>query len=172
MHSVWFSSTFCRVLKFLQTKEGGLNFWWEPILQEIWIIWLPLLCFNFKSSMDTISSSFIRFQCILHDSGILFAESWSFYKLKRGDLICGESQFCRKSVLFAPPPPLLFFNFKRFLDPNSWSLIRFECVLHGSGVLFSESLHFSKLKKRDLIPGGTNFVESLNYFVPASVFQF
>ena len=170
MHSVWFSSTFCRVLKFLQTKEGGLNFWWEPILQEIWIIWLPLLCFNFKSSMDTISSSFIRFQCILHDSGILFAESWSFYKLKRGDLICGESQFCRKSELFAPPP-LLYFNFKSFVDPNSLSFIRFQCILHGSGVLFWEFCNFYKWMRGYLISGGKPILrKSLNYLVAPFVF--
>ena len=103
MHSAWFRSTFLGVLKYLQIKEGGPNFWMEPILQKVWIIWSPLLYFNFKSFMDPNSSSFIRFQCILHDSGVLFSESWNFYKLKRGDLISGENQFCRKSELFGPP---------------------------------------------------------------------
>ena len=103
MHSAWFRSTFFRVLKFLQIKEGGPSFWWEPILQKVWIIWSPLLHFNFKSSKYPISSSFIRFQCILHDSGVLFSESWNFYKLKRGDLISVGNQFCRMSELFGPP---------------------------------------------------------------------
>ena len=103
MHSAWFGSTFLRVLKFLQIKEQGPNFWGEPILQKVWIIWSPLLYFNFKSFMDPNSSSFIRFQCILHDSGVLFSESWNFYKLKRGDLISWGNQFCRKSELFGPP---------------------------------------------------------------------
>ena len=103
MHSAWFRSTFLRALKFLQIKEGGPNFWGEPILQNVWIIWSPLLYFNFKSFMDPNSSSFIRFQCILHDSGVLFSESWNFYKLKRGDLISRGNQFCRKSELFGPP---------------------------------------------------------------------
>ena len=103
MHFVWFSSTFLRVFKFLQIKEGGPNFCGEPILQNVWIIWSPLLYFNFKSFVDPNSSSFIRFQCILHDSGVLFSESWNFYKLKRGDLISGGNQFCRKSELFGPP---------------------------------------------------------------------
>ena len=103
MNSAWFRSTFCRVSKFLKIKEGGANFWREPILQKVWIIWSPLLYFNFKSFTDPNSSSFIRFQCILHDSGVLFSESWNFYKLKRGDLISGGNQFCRMSELFGPP---------------------------------------------------------------------
>ena len=103
MHSAWFRSTFRRVLKFLQIKEGGPNFWGEPILQNVWIIWSPLLFFNFKSFVDPNSLSFIRFQCILHDSGVLFSESWNFYKLKRGDLISVGNQFCRMSELFGPP---------------------------------------------------------------------
>ena len=103
MHSWWFRSTFFRVLKFLQIKERGPNFWGEPILQNVWIIWSPLLYFNFKSFLDPNSSSFIRFQSILHEWGRLFWESWNFYKLKRGDLISGGNQFCRKSELFGPP---------------------------------------------------------------------
>ena len=103
MHSAWFRSTFLRALKFLQIKEGGPNFWGEPILQNVWIIWSPLLYFNFKSFLDPNSLSFIRFQCILHDSGVLFSESCNFCKLKRGDLIFWGNQFCRKSELFGPP---------------------------------------------------------------------
>ena len=119
MHSAWFRSTFLGVLKYLQIKEGGPNFWMEPILQKVWIIWSLLLYFNFRSFMDPNSSSFIRFQCILHDSGVLFSESWNFYKLKRGDLISGWNQLCRKSELLGSP--LFYFNFKRFMDPNSAS---------------------------------------------------
>ena len=103
MHCAWFKSTVHRVLKFLEIKDGGANVWGRPILQKVWIIWSPLLYFNFKSFMDPNSSSFIRFQCILHDSGVLFSESWNFYKLKRGDLISGGNQFCRMSELFGPP---------------------------------------------------------------------
>ena len=103
MHFVWFRSTSLRVFKFVQIKEGGPNFWGEPILQNVWIIWSPLLYFNFKSFLDPNSSPFISFQCILYDSGVLLSESWNFYKLKRGDLISGGKQFCRKSELFGPP---------------------------------------------------------------------
>ena len=103
MNFIWFRSTFLRVLKFLEIKESGPNFWGEPILQKVWIIWSPHLCFNFKSFMDPNFLSFIRFQCILHNLGVLFSESWDFYKSKTGDLISGENQFCRKSELFGLP---------------------------------------------------------------------
>ena len=69
---------------FYKLKWGGPNLWGEPILQNVWIIWFPLLYFNFKSFMDPNFSSLIRFQCIVHDSGVLFSESWNFYILKSG----------------------------------------------------------------------------------------
>ena len=102
MHSTWFRSTFLRVLKFLQIKEGGPNFSGELILLKVWVIWTPLMYLNFKSFADQNSSSFIRFQCILHDWGVLFSESWNFNKLKKRDLISGGNQFCRNSELFGP----------------------------------------------------------------------
>ena len=136
MHSAWFRSTFLRVLKFLQIKEGGPNFWGEPILQNVWIIWSPLLYLNLKSSMDRNSWSFIRFQFILHESGRLFWESWNFYKLKRGEPnFLGEPILQNVWIIWSP---LLYFKFKSFMGPNSSSLIRFQCILHDSGVLFSE----------------------------------
>ena len=103
MHCAWFRSTFLRALIFLQIKDGGANLWWEPILQNVWIIWSPLLYFNSKSFMEPNSLSLIRFLCIGYDTGVLLKEPWSFYKLKRGDLICGGNQFCRMSELFGPP---------------------------------------------------------------------
>ena len=119
MHSAWLRSSFVRVLKFLQVKEwgpsfwgepilqkvkeGGPNFWGEPILQRLWIIWSSLLYLKFKSFVDPISSSFVRFQCILHNWRVLLSESWNFYKLKKGDLVSGGDHFYRKSKLFGPP---------------------------------------------------------------------
>ena len=103
MHSAWLTSTFLRVFQFLQIKEGGPNFWDGPILRKVWIICSPLLYFNFKSFLDPNSLSFITFQCILHDSGVVFSESLNVYKVKRGDIISGGNQFCRKSELFGPP---------------------------------------------------------------------
>ena len=129
MHSAWFRSTFLRVLKFLQIKEGGPNFWGEPILQKVWIIWCPLLYFNFKSFTGPNFSSFIRFQWMLYDSGVLFSESWNFYKLKRVDLIYGGNQFYIKSELFGPPfcisiLKVLWIQFLRHsLDFNAFCMI-------------------------------------------------
>ena len=102
MHFLWFRGTSLRFVKFVQIKEGGLNFWGEPIFQNFWIIWSPLLYLNLKSSMDPNSSSHIRFQSILHESRRLLSGSGNFTKLKIGDLISGGNQFCRMSELFGP----------------------------------------------------------------------
>ena len=51
---------FSQISKFLQIKEGGPNSWGEPILHKVWIIFSPVLYF-FKSFIDPVSSSFIRF---------------------------------------------------------------------------------------------------------------
>ena len=103
MNSAWFRSTFLKVLKLLQMKEEGPNFWWQPLLQKVWIIWSLLLHFNSKSFKCEISSSFIRFQSIPHDSGVLLSEFSNFYKWKRSDVISGVSEFCGMSELFNPP---------------------------------------------------------------------
>ena len=163
MHSAWFTSTFFRLLKFLQIKQRGPNFWGEPILQKVWIISSPLLYFNFKSFPDPNSSSFIRFQCILHDSGVPFSESWNFFKLSRRDLISGGNQLCRKCELFGLPYCIWI---KSFADPNSSSFIRSQCILHDSGVLFWESWNFYKLKSGDLISGGNQFCRNFELFGP------
>ena len=102
MHFVWFRSASLRVFKFLQIKEGGPNFWGEPILQNLWIIWSPLLYLNFKSFLDRNSAPFISFQCILYDSDVLLSGFSNFYKLRSGHLISGRNQFCRMSELFGP----------------------------------------------------------------------
>ena len=133
MNFAWIRSTFLRLLEFLNIKEVGSNFLGEPILQKLWIIWSPLLYFSFKSSKYPISSSFIWFPCILYDSGVFFSEPWNFYKLKRGDLISGVEPMLQKVWIIWSP--LLYFNFKSFMEPNPSSLIRFQCILHDSGFL-------------------------------------
>ena len=52
-------------------KREERNFWGEPVLKKVWIICSSLLYFNFKIFVDSESLSFIRFQCILHDSGVV-----------------------------------------------------------------------------------------------------
>ena len=145
MHSAWFRSTFRRVLKFLQIKERGPSFWGEPILKKVWIIWSPLLYFNFKSFMDTISPSFIRFQCMLQDSGVLFAGSSNFCKLRRGDVISDANQFRKKSELLGP-------TFCISISKVLWTQIHGHSLDFNSFCMiqeyFSQSLQISTNSKR------------------------
>ena len=164
MRFFWFKSASLRVFNFLRIKEGGPNYWGEPILQNVWIILSPLLYFNLETSMHRNSSSFIRFQSIVHEWGRLFSESWNFYKLKRGDLISGGNQFCRMSELFGPP--LLYFNLKTSMHRNSSSFIRFQSIVHESGRLFSELWNLYKLKRGNLISGGNQFCRMTELFGP------
>ena len=116
------------LLKFLQIKEGAPNFLGGTILQNGGIIWSTLLYFNFKSFKNPNSSSFIRFHCILHDSGEPFSDFSSFYKLKRGGgeggglISWGEAILQNGWIIWST---LLYFNFKSFKDPNSLSFITF-----------------------------------------------
>ena len=102
MHSTWFSSAFLRFVKFCQIKEGDLISSGDPILQNGWIIWSPILCFNFRNLKEPNSSSFIRFQFILNDSAVLFSTFWNFVKIKRVVLFLRGIHFCRTIELFGP----------------------------------------------------------------------
>ena len=110
VYSAWFGSSFLRALIFLQFKDGGPKFLREPILQDVWIICPtpppPNLYFNFKSFLGPNSSSLIRFQCIMHDSGVLFSEPWYFWKSKRGGQISGETNFAECLNYFVQPSVL------------------------------------------------------------------
>ena len=103
MHSAWFRTNFLRVLRILQIKHCDLILGGKPLLQKVWVIWSPFLYLNFKTFLDPNSSSLIRFQCIVHESRVIFWEPFNFQKLKCGDLIFARIQFCRKSELFSPP---------------------------------------------------------------------
>ena len=154
MYYARFRSTFLTVFKFLQTKNGRPNFWREPILPNVWIIWSAFLYFNLKSSRDLNSSSFIRFQSLFHESAVLFSESWNFYKLKRG--AGGGPNFWEEPILqniWIVWSPLRNFNLKSSMNQNSSSFITFQCILHNSGDLFSESWNFYKSKSANLICG-------------------
>ena len=131
----------------------------------------PLLYFNLKSSMDPNTSSFIRFQSFVHESGILFSGSRNFCKLKSGDLISKGNQFWGMSELFGPPT-VLYFDLKSSMDPNSALFSSFQSFLYESGVLFLESWNFYKLKSWYLISGWNQFCRMLHYLVPTSLFQF
>ena len=143
---------------FLKLKRGDLISWEEPILQNGWIIWSPLLYFNFNNLREPNSLSSSRFQCILHDSAVLFSGFSNFLKLKRGDLISwGEPILQNGWIIWSP---LVYFNFKNLKDPNSSSSSRFQCILHDSAVLFSVFSNFLKLKRVDLISWGERILQN------------
>ena len=143
---------------FLKLKMGELISWGEPILQNCWIIWSPLLYFHFKSLRDPNSSSSSRFQCILHDSAGFFSVFSNFLKLKMGELISwGETILQNGWIIWSP---LLYFNFKNLRDPNSLSSSRFQCILHDSAVLFSVFSNFLKLKMGELISWGEPILQN------------
>ena len=130
---------------FLKLKRGELISWGEPILQNGWIIWSPLLYFIFKNLSHPKSSSSSRFQCILHDSAVLFSVFSNFLKLKRGELISwGEPILQNGWIIWSP---LLYFNFENLSHLNSSSSSRFQCILHDSAVHFSVFSNFLKLKR-------------------------
>ena len=87
---------------------------------------------------------------------------------ERGPNFCWEPILQKLRIIWSP---LLFFNFKRFLDPNSLSFIRFQSVLNESGTLFSGSWNFYKLKSGDLISGGNQFCKMSELFGPSSCFS-
>ena len=114
--------------------------------------------------MDPISWSFIRFQCILDDSGVLSSESSNVQKLKRCNLISGGNQFCRRSELFGP---LFCISILNFL----WTQIHLHPLdfnaFWENQEYFSESLEMNRNERgATQFLGGTNFAESLNYLVP------
>ena len=87
---------------------------------------------------------------------------FKFVQVKEGELISGCEPILQ--IVWIIWSPFLFFNFKSFLDPNSWSLIRFQSILHESGRLFLESWNFYKLKREDLISGRNQFCRMSELF--------
>ena len=93
-----------------------------------------------ETTKDPHSSSFIKFQCILHDSRVLFSESFNFYKLKAGDLTFWGKQFCKNSELFGPPFRISILQYlwtqihRHSLDFNAFYMIQ---------EYFSQSLEIS-----------------------------
>ena len=136
----------------------------DPILENVWIIWSPLLYFKFKSFLDPNSSSYIRYQCIWYDSGVLLSGFSNLYKLNRGDLISGGEPILQNVWIIWSP--LLYFNFKSFLDPNSLWFIPFQCILDDSEGLLSGFSNFYKLKRGDLICEGNQFYRMFELFGP------
>ena len=85
-------------------------------------------------------------------------------EIKKGRPNFWGSQFWRKSKFFLFP--LLYMNFKGFVDPNSLLFIRFQCILHYSRVLLSEHWNFYKWKNGELISWVNQFCRKSNLFCP------
>ena len=134
---------------FLKLKRGDLISFVEPILENGWIIWSPLLYFHSKNLKDSNSSSFIALQWVPFDSPVHLSIFWNFLKLKRGDRISWWKPILQNGWIIWSP--LLYFNFRKLKHPNSLSFIRFEWVLHDTPALFSIFWNFLKLKRRDPI---------------------
>ena len=93
-------SDFEDLLKF---KRGDLISRGQPIQQNGWIIWSPLLCFSFRKLNDPNSLSFIRLDWSLHAWAVFFLYFADFLKFKKGNLISWGNQFFRMPELFGPP---------------------------------------------------------------------
>ena len=163
MDFIWFSSILVSVWKFHNFFAGSnsaelLNYFFRP------------LCFNIKHFKDPNSSSFIRVQCILHDSEVLLSFFESFLKLKRRDLISWGEEILQND--WFNWYPLLYFNIKHLKEPNSLSFIRFQCGVHDSALLLSVLWKFPQNKEGG--PNflwGTNSAERLKNLVSLSAFQ-
>ena len=92
--------------------------------------------------------------------GLSFLDFLNFYKLRREDLI-SRTNFAESLTYLVP---LVYFKFKSFADLEVLSFVRFQYILHDSGVLFSESSKFFKLKKGHLISGGKQIWKYSEWF--------
>ena len=103
MYFAWFRSIFLRALKFLEIKERGPNFWGEPILQNVWIIW-SLFCISILKVLWTqILRHSLDFSPFCMNKEDFSQSPKNFYKLKRGDLISGETNFAESLNYLVPP---------------------------------------------------------------------
>ena len=68
---------------------------------------------------------------------------------------------------------LLYFNFKNQKHPNSWSFIRFQCIVYDSTVTFFRPLKFPQIKDRGPnFMGGEQFCRMVELFVPPPLLYF
>ena len=164
MHSVWFRSTFPRVLKFPQLKQGGgePNFWGEPILKNGWII-CSLLCISIlKVSKTEVLRQSLDFNAFCRFSRSTFLRLLKFPQIKEGGANYCENQFCRTDELFTHPFYLSILKVPRnqfllhSLDFNGFCMIQkyfFQVLLQNNWIAsFVPSLAYSNFKNfRDAI---------------------
>ena len=156
MHSVWFRSTFPRVLKFPQLKQGEPNFWGEPILKNDWIICSPFCISILKVLRQSLDfSASCRFRST-------FLRLLKFPQIKEGGANYCENQFCRTDELFTHPFFLSILKVPRnqfllhSLDFNGFCIIQkyfFQVLQQNNWIAsFVPSLAYSNFKNfRDAI---------------------
>lgn len=84
----------------------------------------------------------------LHELEVFYTVFLNFHQLWKGELISwGETILQNKWIVCS----FSLISFRNLKDPNSASLIRFQCILHGSEVFFSLFKNFLKLTRGDLI---------------------
>ena len=129
MHSALLRSTFLRVFKFLQIKDGGPNFWGHQFCRK-WIIWSwsSLLYFNFNHAPKFIVIDYVSMHSAWFRS--TFLRVLKFLEIKVGNVISGGNQFCKKSELFGPPFSISILKFRGIqihchsLDFNAFCMIQ------------------------------------------------
>ena len=105
----------------------------------------------------------MSFQWSLFDSKVPLSGFSNFCKLRTGDLISGDNQFCRMSELFGPPSVS---QFEKFPRPKFCAI--YQLSIHFVG-LSSSSLRvfkFLQIKKWDLLSGVNQFCRMSELFVP------
>ena len=125
---------------FVKLKRADLVSWWEPILQNVWIIWSPLFYFNSRNFRDSNSLSFIALQWVPICSPLLFSIFWNFLKLKSGDLFSWWEPILHRGQLFGPPSFILILEIWSIQIPShSLDFSRFD-MIHQ---YFSQFFHIS-----------------------------
>ena len=150
MHSVWFRSTFPRVLKFPQLKQG------EPILKNDWIICSPFCISILKVSQTKVLRQSLDFNASCRFRST-FLRLLKFPQIKEGELITARTNsaermnylltlpFCL-SILKVPRNQFL----RHSLDFNGFCMIQkyfFQVLLQNNWIAsFVPSLAYSNFK--------------------------
>ena len=119
----------------------------------------PFCIWVLKRLNDLNSSSFIRFDWILHESAELLSYFQNFLKFKRRDLISWrEPTLLNRWIIWFP---LLYFSFKKLNDLSSSSFVRFDWIQQ----YFFHILKISPNWRRgDLISRGNQFCRTADSF--------
>ena len=80
----------------------------QALLKKSWIIWSPLLYFDFKTFKDPNSSSLIRFPCVLYDSEHFFCQTLEYSTKEGGPNFWGGTNSAKSLNYLAHPSVFQF----------------------------------------------------------------